>query len=402
MFTVHASRRRTKITGAVAAVAAFSLLAACGSSDGGSSSGSDGDLVVGLDVALSGPAASYGQAQLLGSKARFDAVNASGGIDGHKIRVVTADDQLDPSKAPSAVRKLVESEDALTVSIGGSGSSSAVNPYLIANKVVNLPFGGSSDLIEVPKSTTRLVSPTYDQLAAATVEHAVKELGAKRVGIAYTPDAVGQPALKGTKAALKDLGLPLVSAQEFSATATSLSPQAAKLKAADVDFVVLVQTAQVLANFVKAADQIGFKPSYGTAYVAATPAFAKLVGSAVDGRIYFASPLADPGASTSADLQKWVKKAGGDPTDSAIGLAWNTADAQVALLTKAVKDAGGKVPSRDQVLAAASDLTIDDDYVRSLSWTKEKFTGMDVARIIGLKGGTFSALTDFAPLLDIN
>src|SRR5471030_1922612 len=94
------SRLRMTVTVALVSCGAL-ILGACGSSSssktgGGGQSGSSaptaaGDYVIGVDDPLSGPLAIYGNSTLLQIRAAADLANSRGGINGHRVRIVTAD-----------------------------------------------------------------------------------------------------------------------------------------------------------------------------------------------------------------------------------------------------------------------------------------------------------------------
>lgn len=391
---VMAGHRRPQTRFMAVALAAGIALAGCGTSDDAAGSES-GDLIVGAMVALTGPGASSGTGEVAGANARFAQVNAAGGIDGHQIVLESADDQLDPAKAPAAARTLVESKNVLALGMSGSADSAAILPYLAAKDVLSVPTSGSTPLIEPPESTFREFVPSYGELGAAVTEYAVKELGKKRIAVAYTPDAVGEPTLAGVKAVLKKLDLPLVASVSFSASATSAAAQAAKLKESDADFVVLIHVAATASVLMKSAEQIGYQPTYGSAFPLANPTLTDIMGSALDGRIYFATPYNTPDSDEAKDFREWAGKAKADIHDTNVMSGWVNGDVLVEVLTRAVDLADGKVPSREQVLAAATDITIDTPYVRGVTWSDTERSGTKEAQILALTNGTFTSARGF-------
>ena len=107
------ANRRSLAAGSVAAGAAL-VLAACSSSGsqaaGGSASGSSGGgastISVGFISPLSGALAFIGDGYLPVFQAGLDAINASGGIDGHHLQVISEDDGGTPTGAITALRTL--------------------------------------------------------------------------------------------------------------------------------------------------------------------------------------------------------------------------------------------------------------------------------------------------------
>src|SRR5581483_10971515 len=94
------------------------------------------DIPVGLYGAMSGSEASFGQATKVGVLLAADEINASGGILGRKIRIVTEDDQGQAEQATSAVTKLITRDNVVAV-IGenSSNQSIAAAPVCQANHV---------------------------------------------------------------------------------------------------------------------------------------------------------------------------------------------------------------------------------------------------------------------------
>ena len=102
-FGKRSSRLFTCLAAAVAAV----LFAACSSSPSDGSGGiSSGPIKIGVIVPLSGPLATIGQAELNGVKVAIQVQNAKGGVDGHKLDLLSADDQGTPATAVSAMQSL--------------------------------------------------------------------------------------------------------------------------------------------------------------------------------------------------------------------------------------------------------------------------------------------------------
>lgn len=81
-----------------------------------------GEIIFGLDEDSTGPGASY--AVIAGKTIRMavDEINAAGGIDGKTIRIVVGNDESDPTKTPTVVRKLVDEGAQVLLLDTGSGA----------------------------------------------------------------------------------------------------------------------------------------------------------------------------------------------------------------------------------------------------------------------------------------
>ncbi|GAA2862769.1 ABC transporter substrate-binding protein [Pseudonocardia halophobica] len=390
--------RRASALGAVA-VAASLLVAACGGGDSGSGTGGSGDPIkVGAMLSYTANGSNSGPALEVGAKARFAQINEAGGIGGHQVQLVTADDALDPAKAPAAMRTLVEGEGVVASIGNGSADGAAIQSYLAQNNVLSLPGGASSALIQGDATTFRLDKPGYDEMTGRVVDYAVKTLGKTRIAIAYTPDAVGLPVKEGAERQLKALGLAPVAEVEYSASATNADAQAAQLKESDADFVMINHVPSVMAKIFNSAERIGYKPVYGATFAGATPSLPQIMGDTLADRIFFATSFILPDSPEAADFRKYVEAQKGDIHDSNVMIGWVNADAVAAVLQKAVQDNNGEVPTAEQVNAAADDVLINTPYLKDLHWTATDRTGPNGSAITKLApGGQYVEVDGYKP-----
>ena len=95
-----------------------------------------GDILVGEYGSLSGTEATFGQETHNAIMIAIDEVNAAGGINGRKIKVLTEDTQSKTDEAPTAVTKLIAQNNVVAV-LGevASSSSIAAAPVCQNNKV---------------------------------------------------------------------------------------------------------------------------------------------------------------------------------------------------------------------------------------------------------------------------
>lgn len=400
--------RRTRGVCAALATGALLVTAGCGSSDdsgassGGSGSGGGGEkgeIVIGATGPLSGPAAALGELYK-GMNAKLDEVNRAGGIDGNRVKLVVKDDQLNPANTPGVARQLVEGDDvSMMCGVAGSPTTVSIMPYLKARRIALVAAAGSSELTD---DNAYLPLPTYPSLAAGITKYAVDEMGKRKVAIAYTDDAVGNPTLAGTKWQLEQMGLEPVAEVKFNGQAPDQSATAAKLKDSGADFVVLNNTAPIVASVIRASAKVGYKPEWGVLWPALNRGMVELSGGTIDDNVIFASPFPLGDSARAQSFRDALRASGerADATDSIVMLGWVTATACLEVIRRAVQEAGGNKPSREQIVEAMPGMTYSDDYVSNLQWTKENHTVRGEALIVGIDGGRFRALTDFQPLPD--
>src|SRR5438132_13815233 len=107
-----------------------------GGSGAAGAANNGGDILVGEYGSLTGPQATFGQSTHNGIMMAADEVNAAGGINGRKIKVLTEDDQSKQEEAVTAVTKLISQNNVVAV-LGevASSASIAAAPICQSNKV---------------------------------------------------------------------------------------------------------------------------------------------------------------------------------------------------------------------------------------------------------------------------
>jgi branched-chain amino acid transport system substrate-binding protein len=86
----------------------------------------DKEIVLGLITDLSGPVSQYGKESRNGMLLKIEEINAKGGINGRKIRLVAEDNGYDPKKAVLAAQKLVSGDNVFAV-LGHLGTATNIS-----------------------------------------------------------------------------------------------------------------------------------------------------------------------------------------------------------------------------------------------------------------------------------
>ncbi|MFY9889185.1 MAG: amino acid ABC transporter substrate-binding protein [Streptosporangiaceae bacterium] len=169
--------RARYLAAGASALLATALLASCGSS-GTSSSGSSSPILIGASLSLTGDFSADGQAYQRGYELWASDVNAHGGIDGRKVKLIILNDNSSPTQVDTNYT------DLITV------------------KHVNLTFGPFSSLLTAP---------------AAEVAH--------RYGFAFIEGAGGSPLVFSEKLPnVFDVSLPVANELDpFATWVASLS-----------------------------------------------------------------------------------------------------------------------------------------------------------------------------------
>jgi branched-chain amino acid transport system substrate-binding protein len=132
-----------RIIASLAACGAFGL-AGCRKNESASAASND-TIKIGEYACLTGQTASFGTASHNGAALVFEETNASGGVLGKQIKLITEDDQSKPGEAATAVRKLI-SRDKVCALIGEIASSRSLEAGPIAqqNKIPMVSPGSTN------------------------------------------------------------------------------------------------------------------------------------------------------------------------------------------------------------------------------------------------------------------
>ena len=156
------------------------------------------EIVVGLNYEGSGTLAPYGKAILWGAELAVEEINASGGIDGHTVRLEKADNRSIGAESASAVLYLKSVKDA-DVIIGPATSTLAkaalsadadvliISPSATADELTKNNLGESIALPQIPSSILVKDSSTESEGASITLPQipstiSVKDSSTKPVG----------------------------------------------------------------------------------------------------------------------------------------------------------------------------------------------------------------------------
>jgi branched-chain amino acid transport system substrate-binding protein len=119
---VHMILKRLAVLGAVL-IPAVTITGM--SSAGPSSASTPSTYTIGFSSDLSGPTAPYGKSELQVLNAVVSQVNSGGGVNGHKLKVVSLDEQFEPTLAAQNAKQLVGDNPILIMGFNDSGTCGA-------------------------------------------------------------------------------------------------------------------------------------------------------------------------------------------------------------------------------------------------------------------------------------
>jgi len=324
---------------------------------------SDDEIVLGQTAPYSGPLSAYGTFGRA-SVAYFAMINEEGGVNGRKIRLITADDGFSPPRTVEQVRKLVEADHVFALFAPvGTATNLSVRKYLNDRKVPQLWLQSGISKFNDPRTYPWSLSglPNYDTEIRAFAKHILAARPQGKVAILYQNDDFGKEYLSGLRSGLGERAEEtLAGGQSFEVTDPTVESQVIALHGSGADVLVIVATQKQTVQAMRKARDLGWRPLTLVAFPAASitrtylPAGLDASTGAVSSAVVI--DPSDPDLQSSPDVQAylaWMAKyyPAGDKLD---GLNV-TAYLEGSLMVEVLKRCGARV-SRQCVMDNAANL----------------------------------------------
>ena len=292
------------------------------------------EIVIGTHQDLSGPIKVWGVPVLNGMQLAVDEVNAKGGINGRKLRLVAEDSQYDPKKAVLASQKMVE-KDKVFAMVGPMGS-----PTVLASQDVLFDAGVPQLFPLTAAEFTFKFDPKkpqerlkfnnllpYVESTRAAVKYMIEWKKPKAACIMYQDDEYGKNVFDGFTLQLEAMKMKAASVTTYKRGASDFSAQAAKLKADGCDLVVLGTVIRETIGLMAESKKIGFAPTWLGATpvnVLEIPALGKELVEGLYAAAGFVIPYRDTSTgAVKAWCEAYFKKFNTEPNSQAV-IGYNT------------------------------------------------------------------------------
>ena len=248
------------------------------------------DIVIGLSTSTTGPYIVNSATTQIGVDLAVDEINRTGGINGHKIRIVQFDTGGNPQQAQVAVRQFAEDDGALAV----------IGPFSSGECRVAFPAGERLGIVEITNGATApsltkgfkyAFQNTSDELTQfhrllTTVK--AKKLPIASAAIIYASDEFISKSLgEGIyPAGFSQDGVPVVAKVSFPLAAFDLSPQVGQLMQHSADVTAVGGTVDAAVKLVHEMRRQGDKSRVIGSGVIADPTIAQKVGADGEGMLY--------------------------------------------------------------------------------------------------------------------
>ncbi|WP_441258530.1 ABC transporter substrate-binding protein [Bradyrhizobium sp. 521_C7_N1_3] len=204
------------------------------------------EIVIGTHQDLSGPIKGWGVPVANGMKMATDEINAAGGINGRKVRLVVEDSGYDPKRAVLASQKLIE-RDKIFAMVGPMGSPTvlAAQDILFDAGVLQLfPLTAAEFTFKFDpaKPQERLKFNNllpYVESTRAALKYMMEWKKFQKPCIMHQDDEYGKNVLDGFNQQLTAMKVQPASVTSYKRGASDFSAQVAKMKSDGCDLVLL-------------------------------------------------------------------------------------------------------------------------------------------------------------------
>jgi ABC-type branched-subunit amino acid transport system substrate-binding protein len=254
------------------------------------------EVVIGQVAPFSGAQSVTGKAIHAGIKLYFDKVNATGGVNGARLRLETRDDAQKADQTVAMTRALIGemSPVALIGTVGTSNIKAVIDDGVLARSGVPLVGAVSGASSVIAGRNVFVTKASYHQ----EVERLFKNLaglGITRVGLVFQDDALGQDVIVGAEAAAARHGVTLVSRAGYPRNTLEVGAAVETMLKSDIQVVFVGGTTAASIEFVRQyREQGGIATLYGLSIIDIKQMLTKLGADAARGFAFsVVLPLAD-------------------------------------------------------------------------------------------------------------
>ena len=354
------------------------------------------EIVLGTHLDLSGPVAAGMPSLRNGMQMRLDEANDAGGVNGRKFRMVVEDNGSQPQMAVRAIDKLIRKDEVFAiVNPFGSATNAAVVKRAVDEGVIYFAPWGASSIIRKSAADNQLLftsTPNYDTIMNTGVTWMLDTYKPKKVGYIYQEGPLGALMGAGVKQALTAKGMAYAAEAGYKAGDIDFSSQVARMKAADVDLIVIATVTRETIGIMAEVKKLGWtNVKVITGNPGRTGIVLQLGKDTVEGlygvgvwRLY--TPTSGPDS-----VKKWFadykKKYTNEPDENAL-LSYAYTD----MFIKAVQAAGRDLTA-DKVVKALQTGTFEHPIFYEKQTFKGNHQGPEFVEVDQVKGGAWTSLT---------
>lgn len=222
-----------------------------------------GTVDVGIVCGCTGPLAASTVTSPMSYEAWAKSVNAAGGINGYKIRVIVKDDRSNPGVSLSAAKSLVN--DSHVVALVDATDEESAWASFAAQQHVPVVGGFNLSISDITSSNFFASGTTEDAFTSAEVGAALK-VHAKKIAEFYcAEDPLCSEIVPVLRSTAKAKGAKVVYVAEISASQPNYTAECLAAKQAGANFVGIGESVTVVEKMATDCSQQGYFPWYEVA-----------------------------------------------------------------------------------------------------------------------------------------
>ena len=371
------------------ALAAGLVVLALGSAAAQSQGVTKTTILIGHSGPLSGANKEFGEDIRDGALAYFNKINATGGVNGRKVQLITIDDANDAKRSGENGRVLIEERRVLALFGYASATLSLpAFPFVEKHGVPFIaPFTGAA-----PMQTFRphvfMMRASYADELEKIIEF-YSSTGMKKFSVIHYDDAIGKENLAVVQAALGKLGLKPVSIGTLKRNQTDLGAAVGDVVKAAPDVVIGTTLYRTSADFIKQAKKAGSGAQFANTSFVGASALATELGA--QGMGVVVAQVVPPYARQSIPVVKEYQAA----IEKQLGkkeFSFTSLEAYICakVLAEGIRRAGA-TPSRESLLKALNSISNYDAGGYVVSFSPTNHNGSKFVELTAIsKGGRFA------------
>jgi branched-chain amino acid transport system substrate-binding protein len=317
----------------------------------GNAASSGGDILVGEYGSLTGPQGTFGTSTHNAIMMAMDEINAAGGVNGRKIKVLTEDDQSKQEEAANAVTKLISQNNVLAI-LGevASSNSLAAAPICQSNKVPMITPSSTNPEITKKGDYIFRTCFTDDYQGENIARYAATQLHDKRAAILTDVKNDYSTGLTATITRIfTSLGGQIVGQQSYSNGDSDFRSQLTAIRAQNPEVIFVPGYYTDVGQIAIQARDLGMKQPLMGGDGWESPKLVEIGGHALDGSMYTNHYFyGDPNPIVRDFVQKYKQRYGSIP-DGMAALGYDAARVMADAIKRAKKLDG---PSLRDAIAA--------------------------------------------------
>jgi branched-chain amino acid transport system substrate-binding protein len=353
------------------------------------------EIKLGAVLSVTGPASFLGDPEKRTLEMVIEDVNAKGGINGRRVRLVVYDDAGDPNAARTFATRLVE-EDKVMAMIGGSttGTTMAMIPVFEDAQVPFISLAGAVQIIQPVKKWV-FKTPHTDTMACEKIFEDMKKRGTTKIGMIAGTDGFGKSMRDQCVAVAPKYGIEILHEESYGPRDTDMTPQLTNIRnKTGVQAVINPGFGQGPAIVTRNFRQLGINVPLYQSHGVASKQFIELAGAAAEGVRLPAAALLVAEKLADTDPQKKVvlaykqayEKRTGQPVSTFGGHAYDGFMIWKGAVERAKTDNPAKV--RDEIVNTKNYMGTGG--LVNMSPTDHMGLGLSAFRMLEIRNGDWS------------